>query len=206
MLLLLCLPLLLFRLSFFRCLILVLSLMLVFSYRDPMGGPGSERDNQLTLRSGRGDEQLIGAGEKQFLASNRWVRWYRHLTYHLVAERGYKSVIMAGNVFKNPPSFISDGNYESWKKDIAIWCKLTDIAKEKQVLVIHLVLTGKARQASSEVEISDLEKPDGVEYLIRKLDQLFLMDESRRQFRAFQELYNLRRTVDSDVGGVREQV
>ena len=26
------------------------------------------------------------------------------------------------------------------------------------------------------------------------------MDESRRQFRAFQELYNLRRTVDSDVG------
>ena len=100
---------------------------------------------------------------------------------------------MAGNVFKNPPSFTSDGNYESWKKDIAIWCKLTDIAKEKQALAIHLVLTGKARQASSEVEISDLEKPDGVEYLIRKLDQLFLMDESRRQFRAFQELYNLRR-------------
>ena len=26
------------------------------------------------------------------------------------------------------------------------------------------------------------------------------MDESRRQFRAFQELYNLQRTVDSDVG------
>ena len=92
---------------------------------------------------------------------------------------------MAGNVFKNPPSFTTDGNYESWKKDIAIWCKLTDIAKEKQALAIHLVLTGKARQASSEVEISDLGKPDVVEYLIRKLDQLFLMDESCRQFRAF---------------------
>ena len=62
---------------------------------------------------------------------------------------------MAGNVFKNPPSFTSDGNYESWKKDIAIWCKLTDIAKEKQELAIHLVLTGTARQASSEVEIID---------------------------------------------------
>ena len=103
---------------------------------------------------------------------------------------------MAGNVFKNPPNFNSDMNYESWKKDIAIWCKLTDIPKDKQALAIHLVLTGKARQASSEVEVSELEKEDGVERLISKLDQLFLMDESRRQFRAFQELYNLRRSTD----------
>ena len=50
------------------------------------------------------------------------------------------------------------------------------------------------------LKITYMEKPDGIEYLIRKLDQLFLVDESRRQFRAFQELYNLRRTVDSDVG------
>ena len=55
-------------------------ILLVFAYRDPMGGPGSECDDQLTLRSGRGDEQLISAEEKQFLASNRWVRWYGHLT------------------------------------------------------------------------------------------------------------------------------
>ena len=84
---------------------------------------------------------------------------------------------MAGNILKNPP-FTSDGNYESWKKDIAIWCKPTNIAKEKQALAIHLVLTGKARQASSEVAISDLESPDGVENLIRKLDQLFLKGKS----------------------------
>ena len=114
---------------------------------------------------------------------------------HLVAE----ARIMAGNVFKNPPNFNCETSYESWKNDIAIWCKLTDIPKEKQALAIHLVLTGKARQASSEVEISNLERADGVEQLIKKLDQLFLMDESRRQFRAFQELYNLRRSADIDV-------
>ena len=91
---------------------------------------------------------------------------------------------MAGNIFKNPHSCTSDINDNSWKKDIAIWCKLSDIPKEKQALAIHLVLTGKARQASSEVEISDLEKPNGVECLITKLDQLFLMDESWRQFRS----------------------
>ena len=38
--------------------------LLVFAYRDTMGGPGSERDDQLTLRSGRGDEGLISAEER----------------------------------------------------------------------------------------------------------------------------------------------
>ena len=54
--------------------------LLVFAYRDPMGGPGSERDDQLTLRSGWGDERLISEEGSQFLASNRWVRWYSQLT------------------------------------------------------------------------------------------------------------------------------
>ena len=57
-----------------------ISLLLVFAYRDTMGGHGSERDDQLTLRSDGGDEGLICVEENQFLASNRWVRWYGHLT------------------------------------------------------------------------------------------------------------------------------
>ena len=54
--------------------------LLAFAYRDTMGGPGNVRDDQLTLRSGGGDEGLICVEENQFLASNRWVRWYGHLT------------------------------------------------------------------------------------------------------------------------------
>ena len=62
------------------------------------------------------------------------------------------------------------------------------------------MLAGKARQASSELKLSVLKKVVGVDQLIVKLDKLFLMDESRRQFKAFQELYNLRRSADHDVG------
>ena len=104
------------------------------------------------------------------------------------------------NIFKNPPAFNSDFNYENWKKDIEIWRKLTDIEKNKQALAIHLVLTGKARQASTEISITELNSDNGVDKLIEKLDDLFLLDESRRQFGAFQNLYNLKRSPEVDVG------
>ena len=76
---------------------------------------------------------------------------------------------------------------------------MTDIDSKKQALAIHLALSGKARQASSEIEVEDLCKDSGVNTLLAKLDKLFLLDESRRQFKAFQELYNLKRNNDEDV-------
>ena len=76
-------------------------------------------------------------------------------------------------------------SYESWRKDIEIWCKLTDLPKKKQALAIHLSLDGQARVATSEIEVSDLEVDGGVEVILTKLDDLFLVDKGRRQFAAF---------------------
>lgn len=94
---------------------------------------------------------------------------------------------------KCPPLFGSETSYECWKKDIVIWRELTDLPKKKQALAIHLTLTGKARQASGEVGVADLNKDDGVDILLTKLDGLFLLDKGRRQFNVFRDLYNLRR-------------
>ena len=94
---------------------------------------------------------------------------------------------------KVPPSFDSDSGYESWRKDIEIWCLLTDVAANKQALAIHLRLTGKARMVSSEIAVTELHHNDGVKTLLAKLDAVFLQDKGRRQFSAFQKLYNLRR-------------
>ena len=93
---------------------------------------------------------------------------------------------------KYPPRF--DGSeYETWKKDINIWCALTELDENKQALAIHLSLSGRARTASSEIELAVLKSKDGVKRLLDKLDSLFLADKGRRQFTAFQNLYNLRR-------------
>ena len=97
---------------------------------------------------------------------------------------------------KVPPRFDDESEYEAWKKDIEIWCLLTDLEKKKQALAIHLGLTGRARMASSEISVAELGKDTGVTTLIDKLDGLFLQDKGRRQFNAFQKLYSLRRKSD----------
>lgn len=95
---------------------------------------------------------------------------------------------------KIPPKLAEDeGDYETWRKDINIWCEFTDLAVEKRALAIHLSLTGKARTASSELTVAQLKHADGVKTLLEKLDELFLQDKGRRQFSLFRELYNLRR-------------
>lgn len=61
------------------------------------------------------------------------------------------------------PRFENDETYENWKRDIGIWCELTELAKGKQALAIHLSLSGRARAASSEIDVADLKKDTGVE-------------------------------------------
>ena len=100
---------------------------------------------------------------------------------------------------KWPPLLESDEQYEVWKNDVNIWCKLTDLQPTKQALAIHLSLKGRARSASSEVDVADLEKDTGVKTLLDKLDELFLPDAGRRQFTAFQSLYILRRQGEASV-------
>ena len=107
---------------------------------------------------------------------------------------------MASSVsYKCPPKFDDESSYECWKKDIDIWCELTELDKKKRALAIHLSLTGRARIASSELEVSDLKKENGVDILLTKLDGIFLAEKGRRQFAVFHDLYNLRRKEEVNI-------
>ena len=53
---------------------------------------------------------------------------------------------------------LEDDHFYTWKKDLKIWCKLTDITEEKRALAVHLTLSGRARAATSELSVDDLEK------------------------------------------------
>ena len=100
---------------------------------------------------------------------------------------------MSINSHNVPPSLNDDSEYESWKRDIDIWSRLTSLPATKMALAIHLSLKGKARSASSELTVAELSADDGVKKLIAKLDGIFLQDKGSRQFASFRELYNLRR-------------
>ena len=101
--------------------------------------------------------------------------------------------------FKNPPKLEDDSLYEQWKSDVDVWSKLTDLATTKQALAVHLTLSGRARQASSEVDVTELEKETGLTTLLTKLDGVYLADKGRRQFSAFHGLYDCRRSPDVKV-------
>ena len=45
---------------------------------------------------------------------------------------------------------------------VGLWSKLTDLAKPKQAIVIHLSLTGSARLASSELTKEQLKEENDV--------------------------------------------
>ena len=108
-------------------------------------------------------------------------------------------------IMKNPPVLEDEECYENWKNDINIWCKYTDIPDTKQALGIHLSLKGRARIASSQIELSKLEQKDGVKTLLAHLDSVFLADEGSMQFAAFNRLYALRRNSDTSVGDFLSQ-
>ncbi|KAK3894849.1 hypothetical protein Pcinc_001422 [Petrolisthes cinctipes] len=46
---------------------------------------------------------------------------------------------------KWPPKLASEEEYENWKRDVDIWCELTELEKKKRALAIHLPLGGELR-------------------------------------------------------------
>ena len=70
---------------------------------------------------------------------------------------------------------------------------LTDLSKEKQGVAIHFSLRLKAREASIEISPNELGSAVGVDALLKKLDEMFLVDKNRRASMAYQESERFKR-------------
>ena len=103
------------------------------------------------------------------------------------------------SVIKNPPQMTSEKEYEQWKKDIEIWQKLTSVTLDKQALAVHLTLTGKAREVSSEIDTKVLASDKGMETLLQKLDTVFMLDKNRQAFVAYSEFEMFKRPAEMTI-------
>ena len=56
----------------------------------------------------------------------------------------------------------------------------------------------KAREAVMGISMNDLKKDDGVEEIIRILDEIFQSDERTRAYHAFKDYIDYRRSVDQN--------
>lgn len=99
---------------------------------------------------------------------------------------------MAGT-YRTPPTFDEGRPYESWKNEVAVWTRVTELEKKKQALAVALALSGRAREAAMEIPVDDLNKDSGMDTLLRKLDEMFLKEEKDRIYEAYSNFDQIKR-------------
>ena len=67
-------------------------------------------------------------------------------------------------------------------------------------IAVQLSLSGRARQATSELSVDDLKSEDGITKLTVKLDRVFLQDKNRRCFNNYLAFENCKRSDDQSIG------
>lgn len=82
--------------------------------------------------------------------------------------------------YKVPPGFDEGKPYESWKNEVAIWTRVTELEKDKQALAVVLALSGRAWEMAMETPVDDLNKRYRYEYVTCKTWQ-FVSQRRKRQ-------------------------
>ena len=94
----------------------------------------------------------------------------------MVAQR-YK--MATATTMKVPPVFKENENdYVKWKKDLQLWSVFTDLPKEKMGIAVHLSLSGRARQATSEISVEEMKSAESLDVVLKKLNRVFLQDKN----------------------------
>lgn len=100
---------------------------------------------------------------------------------------------------KTPPSMRPDSSYDEWKKEVEVWKMFTDLDKTKQGPALLLSLTGKAREAALELDISDISDEKGLDLVMERLDKLYLIDVDQLAFSAYEKFESYARSPNVSI-------
>ncbi|ESP03465.1 hypothetical protein LOTGIDRAFT_171402 [Lottia gigantea] len=103
------------------------------------------------------------------------------------------------NSYKNPPYFGPDTVYDTWKNELEIWRRVTDLDADKQALAITLSLTGRARERAVQIPADYLDSERGIDILIAKLDDIFKKETKDATYEAYLSFENFRKTDDMSI-------
>ena len=94
---------------------------------------------------------------------------------------------------KHPPEF--DGfEYAKYKRSLQLWVKATDVAKSKQGILAAMRCTGPAQDLVDTLDIVELEKETGIDYLVNNLSKEFSKNRVDDIFEKYASLFSLQRT------------
>ena len=94
---------------------------------------------------------------------------------------------------KTPPLLSETENYTNWKKAVAIWSNFTSLPDTKQGAALFLTLQGSARDAALELSQDAISSATGLNQVLRRLDDLYLKDETLQKYEAFEAFDSFRR-------------
>ena len=106
---------------------------------------------------------------------------------------------MATKEIKAPPPMRDDLPYSEWKHEIKVWESFISYEKGKLGPCVFLSLSGDARAAAHEIPLDDLNKDDGLDTLIKKLNELYLKDKEGSAFEAYESFEKYQRPNDMDI-------
>ena len=99
------------------------------------------------------------------------------------------------------PSLRDDSLYSDWKKEVKIWINTNDkLGCIKSVLsgTLFESLTGQARSTVlSTLQVDEITDDDGVNNILKTLDEFFLDNEVKNAFEAQDELVKYRRKTNT---------
>ena len=99
-----------------------------------------------------------------------------------------------------PPTLAAcNNNYRDWKSLIRHWQNLCNLSPAHRASAIMLTLSGKALNAALQVPTTSLEKEDGVDTLLKRLDSLYLKDELSEKFRVVEAFEKYRRPSTTSI-------
>ena len=100
---------------------------------------------------------------------------------------------MASNNSKTPPSLSKCKTYEDWLKLIKIWCRFTDLPKNRQGSALVLSLENEALDAVLELDDEDIGKDNGVDVIIDRLNKLFKKDSTITKYQTLEAFETFKR-------------
>ena len=101
--------------------------------------------------------------------------------------------------YKNPLILNDDSQYEKWVKEVKLWQTVTPLKDNEQAPAIALSLSGRARDAALELDITSLNSETGVKQLLEKLDGLYLKDENQWAYIAYQRFEKFQRQPNMSI-------
>ena len=75
-------------------------------------------------------------------------------------------------------------SYDHWKSMIRMWSTITTTEKKKQAVVVTLTLPVDGQKLAMQIT-SELEKEDGLDLLLKKLDELYELNKDQKIYAAY---------------------